>query len=79
MFKKEWGLFQGALQKLVACIHPGEGELAMDALPEVTSLLNTFFDLFQEKADQVSSLKSQLRELNTKRAAEYEQLVGEIE
>ena len=80
-FQSDWNSFQIALHKLVTCIQHDGTELPMEALPEMTSLLDTLFDLFQAKVDEVSSLQSQIRDLKTlqaTRSSEYEQLIEEI-
>ena len=79
----EWRDFQKKATRLVACIQGQRevAELPLGALPEMTSLLNTLFELFQAKIDQVSSLKAELKTfdaLNADRSSQLEALVEEM-
>jgi hypothetical protein len=65
--ESDWRSFQTALHQLAVCIAHEDQELPIEALPEMTALLKTFFKLFQQKLDQISSLQSQLKNLNMNR------------
>jgi len=59
--ESDWRSFQSALRQVAVCIAHEDQELPIEALPEMTALLTTFFELFQQKVDQISSLQSQLQ------------------
>ncbi|KAL3769672.1 hypothetical protein ACHAW5_005739 [Stephanodiscus triporus] len=65
--ESDWRSFQTALHQLAVCIAHEDQELPIEALPEMTALLKTFFKLFQQKVDQISSLQSELKNLNMNR------------
>ena len=59
--ESDWRSFQNALRQVAVCIAHEDQDLPIEALPEMTALLTTFFELFQQKVDQISSLQSQLK------------------
>ena len=80
-FQLDWSSLQSALYKLVACIQHDDMDMSVDELPEMSSLLDTLFELFQAKVDQVSTLTCQIEGLhssNADRAMEVEHLLDEI-
>jgi hypothetical protein len=62
--ESDWRSFQSALRQVSVCITHEDQDLPIEALPEMTALLTTFFELFQQKVDQISSLQSQLKNFN---------------
>jgi chromosome segregation ATPase len=58
--ESDWKTFQLALHQLAACIAHEDHELPIEAIPDTTTLLQTFVELFQQKLDQISTLKLQL-------------------
>ena len=80
-FQLDWSSLQSALYKLVACIQHDDMDMSVDELPEMSSLLDTLFELFQAKVDQVSTLTCQIEGLhssNADRTMEVEHLLDEI-
>jgi chromosome segregation ATPase len=61
--ESDWRSFQNALRQVAVCIAHEDQALPIEALPEMTALLTTFFELFQQKVDQISSLQSQLKKI----------------
>ena len=58
--ESDWKTFQLALHQLAACIAHDDHELPIEAIPDTTTLLQTFVKLFQQKLDQISTLQLQL-------------------
>ena len=58
--ESDWKSFQLALHQLTACIAHDDHELPIEAIPDTTTLLQTFVELFQQKLDQISTLQLQL-------------------
>ena len=79
---EEWRNFHKCLQTLVSCMRHDQAALPLEeALPEMTSLLNTLFDLFQMKVDEVSALQQKMRDFETAkedRTSDLACLVGSI-